>query len=194
MYRYTLNLIWSSSHITNNNNNTNNTTTTNNNNNITHITHITHNLNMSSTGSALDEEAIDALFNSLADEDDTESMNMDGIASLSEMLDMDPTTDVRLLVLLWKMAGISRFFIFTFLRFYVFTGDFFTIISMFSLFFSFIPPLHLRCLTHVYCHLHQTSDSQWKMTDIDFDFIFWTFLNCISLTICFCAILLFFFL
>lgn len=60
------------------------------------------------TTSALDEEAIEVLFTSLADEDDPECMNMDGIASLCEMLDMDPTTDVRLLVLLWKMAAISK--------------------------------------------------------------------------------------
>ena len=57
---------------------------------------------------SLDEEAIEILFNSLADEDDPECMNMDGIASLSEMLEMDPTADVRLLVLLWKMAAISK--------------------------------------------------------------------------------------
>ena len=57
---------------------------------------------------ALDEEAVDALFNSLADEDDPECINMDGIGNFCEMLEMDPSTDVRLLVLLWKMAAISK--------------------------------------------------------------------------------------
>jgi hypothetical protein len=57
---------------------------------------------------ALDEEAVDALFNSLADEDDPECINMDGIGSFCEMLEMDPSTDVRLLVLLWKMAAVSK--------------------------------------------------------------------------------------
>lgn len=56
----------------------------------------------------LDEEAVDVLFNSLADEDDPECINMDGIGSFCEMLDMDPSTDVRLLVLLWKMAAVSK--------------------------------------------------------------------------------------
>ena len=58
--------------------------------------------------SSLDEEAVDVLFNSLADEDDPECMNMDGIGTFCEMLDMDPSTDVRLLVLLWKMAAVSK--------------------------------------------------------------------------------------
>lgn len=57
---------------------------------------------------SLDEEAVEVLFNSLADEDDPESINMDGIGAFCEMLDMDPSTDVRLLVLLWKMAAVSK--------------------------------------------------------------------------------------
>ena len=60
------------------------------------------------SSSALDEVAIETLFASLADEDDPECMTMDGIASFCEMLDMDPSTDVRLLVLLWKMAAFSK--------------------------------------------------------------------------------------
>ena len=57
---------------------------------------------------SLDEEAVDALFNSLADEDDPESINMEGIGAFCEMLDMDPGSDVRLLVLLWKMTAVTR--------------------------------------------------------------------------------------
>jgi hypothetical protein len=56
----------------------------------------------------VDDEAVEALFNSLADDEDPESINMDGIGTFCEMLEMDPTTDVRLLVLLWKMAAISK--------------------------------------------------------------------------------------
>lgn len=57
---------------------------------------------------ALDEKKVDALFTSLADEDDCDFMSMDGIEKLCEKLKIDPSTDVRLLVLLWKMKAIAK--------------------------------------------------------------------------------------
>lgn len=39
------------------------------------------------------------------DEDNPESMDMDGIAKLAEALEIDPETDMRLLVLMWRLGA-----------------------------------------------------------------------------------------
>jgi hypothetical protein len=55
-----------------------------------------------------DETKILDLFNSFADDDDPETISMEGISKLGEQLDMDPASDVRLLVLLWKLGAVSK--------------------------------------------------------------------------------------
>jgi Cullin binding len=57
---------------------------------------------------SVDEKAVEDLFNSFADEIDPDAMTMDGISTFAEKLDMDPSSDVRLLVLLWKMNAVSK--------------------------------------------------------------------------------------
>lgn len=44
----------------------------------------------------------------MADEDDPECMSMEGISTLSETLNMDPSSDVRVLVLMWKLGAVSK--------------------------------------------------------------------------------------
>lgn len=56
----------------------------------------------------VNEAAIDAMFSSYADEDDSDSMSMDGIVKLCEELEIDPSTDVRVLVLMWKLGATSK--------------------------------------------------------------------------------------
>mmetsp|Transcript_31012 Transcript_31012/g.29620 ORF Transcript_31012/g.29620 Transcript_31012/m.29620 type:complete len:222 (+) Transcript_31012:221-886(+) len=57
---------------------------------------------------SLDDDAIDTLFTSFADEDDPDCMSLDGIGTFCEQLGMDPSSDVRLLVLLWKLVAVSK--------------------------------------------------------------------------------------
>jgi len=52
-----------------------------------------------------DETATENLFAELADEEDPTVIEMDGIATLCEKLDIDPETDIRILVLLWKLGS-----------------------------------------------------------------------------------------
>ena len=57
------------------------------------------------------EASIAKLFESIVDgdeEDDPEVMTIESISKMSESLDMDPSADVRLLVLLWKLGANSR--------------------------------------------------------------------------------------
>ena len=56
----------------------------------------------------VDEEAIDALFSTFADEDDPDQMGMENIAAFSEKLGVDPMTDVRLLVLMWRLKATTK--------------------------------------------------------------------------------------
>jgi hypothetical protein len=49
------------------------------------------------------EEKLNKLFDSFADDDDTESISMEGIAKMCEELDLDPSTDVKVLVLAHKL-------------------------------------------------------------------------------------------
>ena len=59
----------------------------------------------SSSKMSFDETATENLFAELADEEDPTVIEMDGIATLCEKLDVDPETDIRILVLLWKLGS-----------------------------------------------------------------------------------------
>ena len=59
----------------------------------------------SSSFGVIDETATENLFAELADEEDPTVMEMVGIAKLCEKLDLDPETDIRILVLLWKLGS-----------------------------------------------------------------------------------------
>ena len=54
------------------------------------------------------DKKLNDLFDKYADEDDPESMGMDGIAQICEELELDPNTDVRALVLPWKLGSDAR--------------------------------------------------------------------------------------
>jgi hypothetical protein len=56
------------------------------------------------TGSA----AIETLYNELKDEYDTDVISMEGIGKLCEKIDIDPSSDVRSLVLVWKMGANTK--------------------------------------------------------------------------------------
>ena len=55
-----------------------------------------------------DPKAAEELFTSLADPDDPDMLYMDGISVLCEQLGLDPATDVRVLVMLWKLGATSK--------------------------------------------------------------------------------------
>ena len=55
-----------------------------------------------------DAKSVEALFNSLADPDDPDLLSMEGIGKLCETLDLDPSSDVRVLVLLWRLGATSK--------------------------------------------------------------------------------------
>ena len=59
----------------------------------------------SSKSSSFDETATENLFAELANDEDPTVIEMDGIAKLCEKLDLDPETDIRILVLLWKLGS-----------------------------------------------------------------------------------------
>ena len=70
-----------------------------------------HNKNINNRYSATtttDEEAIIALFEDIADEDDPSVAGMEGISTLCDKLDIDPLEDIRVLVLLWKLGSKER--------------------------------------------------------------------------------------
>jgi hypothetical protein len=48
------------------------------------------------------------MFGKYADEDDPNSMSMDGIGMLCDDLELDPTADIRVLVLLYKLGAASK--------------------------------------------------------------------------------------
>ena len=52
--------------------------------------------------------AVVALFNSLADAEDTEIISLEGLQSLGEQIGLDAALDVRFLVLLWKLGATSK--------------------------------------------------------------------------------------
>jgi len=59
----------------------------------------------SSSNGVINETATENIFAELADEEDPTVMEMDGIATLCEKLDLDPESDIRILVLLWKLGS-----------------------------------------------------------------------------------------
>jgi len=62
----------------------------------------------SSPSDGFDEVAVTTFFDTLADEDDPEQISMEGISKLCELLDLDPSSDVRVLVLMWKLGATSK--------------------------------------------------------------------------------------
>lgn len=55
-----------------------------------------------------DSAAAKELYNSLCDEEDPEIISFEGIAKIGELLEIDASADVRVLVLLWKLKAISK--------------------------------------------------------------------------------------
>lgn len=51
---------------------------------------------------------INQQFDSLADEDDPELISMSGICRMAEILSLDASSDVRILVLLWRLGAKSK--------------------------------------------------------------------------------------
>lgn len=62
----------------------------------------------SSTSSAGSAGGSEQLMKLLADEDDPDVISMEGIGKLCEMLSIDPATDVRSLVLVWKLGAVAK--------------------------------------------------------------------------------------
>ena len=58
--------------------------------------------------SGFNEAAAGVFFDSLADPDDPEIISMEGISKLCDQLNIDPNTDVRVLVLMWKLGANSK--------------------------------------------------------------------------------------
>lgn len=65
--------------------------------------------NSEASSSSKSAANIKALFDTLCDPDDPETITMEGCGRLGETLGMDPSTDVRLLVLLWRLSGTTGF-------------------------------------------------------------------------------------
>ena len=55
-----------------------------------------------------DDSVLDKLFSTYTDEDDPDTITMDGISKLCEDLGLDPSSDVRVLGLLWKLGSSSK--------------------------------------------------------------------------------------
>lgn len=55
-----------------------------------------------------DAERAKVFFDSLAESDDPEIIGMEGIGKLCTQLNIDPNTDVRILVLMWKLGAVSK--------------------------------------------------------------------------------------
>lgn len=51
---------------------------------------------------------LESLFSQYADEDDPDIISMDGIGKISEKLSLDPSADVRILVILFKLGAFSK--------------------------------------------------------------------------------------
>jgi hypothetical protein len=58
--------------------------------------------------SEINEVDVLALFDRFADPDDPDVMNMDGIGSFCELIGIDASTDVRALVLMWRLGSGSK--------------------------------------------------------------------------------------
>jgi len=57
------------------------------------------------SGPTVDSNAISKMFDEMAEEDDPDVATMEGICTLAEKLDIDPTEDIRILVLLHKLGA-----------------------------------------------------------------------------------------
>lgn len=57
----------------------------------------------------IDESAIEKMYSNYTDEEDPDVITMDGISKLSDDLGLDPSTDVRVLVLLWRLGKCTHF-------------------------------------------------------------------------------------
>ena len=57
---------------------------------------------------ALNEAEILSIFDRHADVEDPESMAMDGIGTLCESLGLDASSDVKALVLVWRLGAVSK--------------------------------------------------------------------------------------
>ena len=53
----------------------------------------------------VDESAITSLFEKYADPDDPEVVAIDGIGDIAEQIELDPGSDVRVLVLCWRLCS-----------------------------------------------------------------------------------------
>lgn len=58
--------------------------------------------------SSIDPKAVSDLFDRFRDPEDVDSMTMEGIAALAGELGLDPETDVRVLVLAWKLKAAAK--------------------------------------------------------------------------------------
>jgi len=55
-----------------------------------------------------DSSAAESLYKSLCDEEDPDIISFDGINRLGELLNIDASADVRVLVLMWKLKAIGK--------------------------------------------------------------------------------------
>ena len=62
----------------------------------------------SSAKKGFDVEGCESLFNSFADVEDPDIISMDGIQHIGEQLDIDPSSDVKILVICWKLGAVSK--------------------------------------------------------------------------------------
>ena len=56
----------------------------------------------------IDADAVNAWFDGLDDDDESDVASMEGIAKLAEQLGLDPAADVRVLVLLWRLGALEK--------------------------------------------------------------------------------------
>ena len=56
----------------------------------------------------MSEKKLNALFDSFADPEDPESMDLEGIGRICEEMGVDPNTDVLALVVPWKLGAVKR--------------------------------------------------------------------------------------
>ena len=61
-----------------------------------------------SSKKAFDITAASSLFDSICEEDDKELATMEGIMKLGEMIGIDASTDIRMLVMLWKFDAKTK--------------------------------------------------------------------------------------
>eukprot|EP01031_Cornospumella_fuschlensis_P037700 gene37700-45801_t len=62
----------------------------------------------SSTKVEVDVQAIEKFFSELADPEDPDVISMEGIGKLCDMLGIDASTDVRSLIIVWKLKAVAK--------------------------------------------------------------------------------------